>query len=420
MNLTSALPVVFAGLSCFGVSLLRAQRVPPLAYYSFDDGSADDTQGNDAYDGFLSGQTLQGCGPSGNSILLDGLASNVTFAGPLSDVFQNGDFVVSLYFHPTGTATRQTLLSKQEDCAEYDRVFRVVYLAREKALQLDFAENASKRIGGEDPEELVPLDSNACWQHLVVARVASKVSVYVNGDLSKTFNSGSRFNISNDFPLQIGASSCPLSESNFQGFIDEFQVYQGGISGDNIEALYLNNERVVPDSKQQVINAGEQTEIQLGNTCATDISWAPNGSIVAGANTDNPRVAPDTSTRYAVSLTYDQSPCVATDIAAVQVFNTDGFDCTQLLLPRAFTPNGLGPADNETFGISNSNTLQNFARFEIYDRWGNRVFGSGVATDRWDGTYEGEPSAPGMYLWRVAFECDGEAIDKAGELTLIR
>ena len=89
-----------------------------------------------------------------------------------------------------------------------------------------------------------------------------------------------------------------------------------------------------------------------------------------------------------------------------------------MYLPKAFTPNGDGI--NDSYGISNPFAVRELISFEIYDRWGGRVFSTDNPFETWDGTSKGQYLNPGVLLYRVRFRCDDEEIIDVGSLSIIR
>lgn len=91
-------------------------------------------------------------------------------------------------------------------------------------------------------------------------------------------------------------------------------------------------------------------------------------------------------------------------------------------MPNAFTPNGDGRNDifAPVFDMSRGYTIQ---AFEIFDRWGNKVYGSyqsGNATG-WDGTYNARAMPMGTYFYRiVVYFPDKTTQSLNGDLHLIR
>ena len=60
----------------------------------------------------------------------------------------------------------------------------------------------------------------------------------------------------------------------------------------------------------------------------------------------------------------------------------------------------------------------------IFDRWGNLVFKSSDPEIGWDGTYLGQPSESGVYIYilNVVFKDHSEPIrlEKQGSITLLK
>lgn len=389
-----------------------------VAYYSFDDGTADESRDNQASDALVTGAPTAACGAVGGSLLFDGVADYLTIASPeVNDLFENNDFVVSFWFHPTGVNARQTLVRKKSDCATTEAAFSIDYLANVDALEITFAQDATRSLGGANNR--VPLNPLRCWQHFTLARRGNELQFFLNGERVARLSGSSRYNIANAANLEIARAGCSATETNFAGFIDELRIYRGALDLQTIESFYTPVDLISPLARP-VIDIGEQVRLNIALTCADDFVWTPTETIIADEDTPSPLVMPFESTKYFVELSYPQSGCRATDSVFLQVFDPDNFDCTQLLLPAAFSPDGTGPESNERFGISNAATLQEFDLFEVYDRWGNRVFETDFAAGSWDGTYEGEPAMPGVYLWRVSYRCNSVDLNRTGSVVLMR
>ena len=87
-------------------------------------------------------------------------------------------------------------------------------------------------------------------------------------------------------------------------------------------------------------------------------------------------------------------------------------------MAKAFTPNRDNL--NDTYGLSNPFAINDLISFEIFDRWGGIVFRTNDPFAKWDATYKNEAVNPGVFLWRVAYRCDGEEINETGTVTVIR
>ena len=94
-------------------------------------------------------------------------------------------------------------------------------------------------------------------------------------------------------------------------------------------------------------------------------------------------------------------------------------DCNTIFIPNAFTPGG-SPGRNDAFGISTPFAVNDFISFEIFDRWGGRVFNAVDPFQTWDGSFQDKPVNPGVFLYRLRYRCDGVEKLKTGSLTLLR
>jgi gliding motility-associated-like protein len=88
------------------------------------------------------------------------------------------------------------------------------------------------------------------------------------------------------------------------------------------------------------------------------------------------------------------------------------------MLPGAFSPNGDGNNDTlNVYGIANASSYS----FEIYNRWGERLFYSIDKSQGWGGTYpNGTPAAVGVYAYRYDIIINGKTYIKNGSVTLLR
>ena len=119
---------------------------------------------------------------------------------------------------------------------------------------------------------------------------------------------------------------------------------------------------------------------------------------------------------YSVSVT-NQCNSVSSEM---QFTNRD-CNC-HMYTANIFSPNGDGL--NDKFGaIRYCDSLANF-RLRIYDRWGEVVFDTKDPAIQWDGTFNGNPSVPGVYAWQMTYsgktDDEWEDVAKHGSLTLIK
>ena len=87
--------------------------------------------------------------------------------------------------------------------------------------------------------------------------------------------------------------------------------------------------------------------------------------------------------------------------------------------PNAFSPNLMGPEQNEHFTIKTYGV--DVYHLTIYNRWGEKLFVSNRPEDGWDGMYQGIPCPAGSYMFVLrAKGIDGQWYDQKGSILLIR
>ncbi len=90
--------------------------------------------------------------------------------------------------------------------------------------------------------------------------------------------------------------------------------------------------------------------------------------------------------------------------------------CT--FVANAFTPDGDGI--NETF-LPSVTPDAKWQHFRVFDRWGEEIFTTTPNGPEWDGTVNGKPAPPGVYVWRLELTPTEEAQDPLyGHVTLVR
>ena len=98
---------------------------------------------------------------------------------------------------------------------------------------------------------------------------------------------------------------------------------------------------------------------------------------------------------------------------------TDPDPCkVDILLPKAFTPNGDGINDEIKPVLLG---IDNFGCFKVYDRWGNVVFETKDRNQGWDGAYREKKQGTESFIWQAeGYDRNGNLVKRAGMFTLIR
>ncbi|MFZ1703781.1 MAG: gliding motility-associated C-terminal domain-containing protein [Saprospiraceae bacterium] len=131
-----------------------------------------------------------------------------------------------------------------------------------------------------------------------------------------------------------------------------------------------------------------------------------------------------TSTQVFQLLVTDLNNCTAIDEIEVRVK-----DVRNAFFPNIFNPRNEGgrTGSNNFFNVAIGKGVQEILLLEVYDRWGNKVFGKynyvpdGTFTDGWDGTFRGNllDSAVFVYKAEIRFT-DGKDLTYTGAITLVR
>jgi len=86
-------------------------------------------------------------------------------------------------------------------------------------------------------------------------------------------------------------------------------------------------------------------------------------------------------------------------------------------IPSAFTPNGDGL--NDVFYVMGLISGERFS-FEVYNRWGERLFTSNDPSLGWDGTYKGKIVQDDVYVYKVFCMVNSRYFAKYGSITLFK
>ncbi|MCC6459770.1 MAG: gliding motility-associated C-terminal domain-containing protein [Saprospiraceae bacterium] len=395
------------------VSGLAAQNTNDKleAYFSFSQCKGTDESGNGSSGALIDNASCT-CGVRDSAIYLDGDGDAVFFVGPLSDVFTTSDFTVSFYFKPDpynpSAGGSQVIFSKQESCAN-KRAFWVRYNPKTRKISSGLSQNDTLFVN-----VTADLNPEACWQYITLVRNNTAYSIYVDGFLQETKTTVARIDLSSTAVFKAGEPVCTLDRS-FKGAFDELRIYSKALKPDEIDLISLRPDKIL--NGDTVIYLGNSLPITTSSTCAVDYFWTP-GTGVVDVMDANPTITPVATTTYKVEFYYSDG-CVSSDTILVKVIDPDTLDCNKIFIPNAFTPGG-SPGRNDWFAISNPYSVDEFISFEVFDRWGGRVFNAVTPLDRWDGSFQGEALNAGVFLYRLRYRCDGTEKVKAGSLTLLR
>ena len=194
-----------------------------------------------------------------------------------------------------------------------------------------------------------------------------------------------------------------------------------GCTREDLIAIDAPLQITVDLGSDQNISLGDTTEIQAIVNLPLDSISAIGWTGIDSSGCENclyQIVAPVITTAYSITVS-SVDGCSDRDTMTVSVTSDQ-----HLYIPNIFSPNGDGI--NDVLKWDANNGVKEIALMEIFDRWGNHVFGFSHKTDddvagRWDGTFKGERLNPGVFTYRaVVAYVTGKTEVKYGDITLVR
>lgn len=346
------------------------------------------------------------CGLEGEAFNVGG-APFLTVDTAVSSIL-GSDFAVSFYFQPLVSTNVMELLSVGNNCSS-DSLLRVYYLDDMKEVVFEASQTILESVSLSGI-----VSSSKCWQHVVISRNANTFTLYLNGELADEVIFGSDIVLDITEPFKIGHGPCVGVISNkFDGLIDQVEFFDEHIQAFRARELYIPNDEII--SSDTTIFEGDIITLEATPNCTNDISWFPATGISNTTDfiTDLEGIE---STTYIAR--FDGQFCVATDTIDIFVIDPDEVECSSLLLPNVFTPNGDGL--NDDFGILNGFIVEDLKSFQIFDRWGEIVYSSEDKNERWDGSFKNKAVNSNILLYKVVYTCSGTEYVKTGNISILR
>lgn len=230
-----------------------------------------------------------------------------------------------------------------------------------------------------------------------------KTEIHVTGNGIKTFRWYPDYRISS--PTSANPTVNPTTTQTYYVYaVDTNACYDTAKVKVNV---YPGATLFLPDSVN--IYPGESYEMNPSGNCSY-FTWFPQVGL-SNANVSNPVAKPDVNTKYVVTAT-TESGCTVSD--SINIFVSSE---SILNVSNAFIP---GNGSNNTFKILKRGDAT-LKKFEIFNRWGQKVFSTTNIEEGWDGKYNGEPQAMGVYVYSIeAITKNGTRFTRQGNVTLVR
>ena len=186
----------------------------------------------------------------------------------------------------------------------------------------------------------------------------------------------------------------------------------------NIEISQPSRGNISIDGPSIEVKEGEDitlTLITTGIDSIASIAWfGPEGTC---DNCMEWVVWPIKGENHYIVTVIDKNGCIyEAEFAIIAVRN--------YFIPSVFSPNGDG--NNDFFNIFSDSSIEEIEVLEVYSRWGELVYRGehikpGSSQEGWDGTFKGQPLAPGVFIYRANIRSRvGLLFEEAGDVTLIR
>ncbi len=192
-------------------------------------------------------------------------------------------------------------------------------------------------------------------------------------------------------------------------------VYRDTITANPCSKIIELTIQVIPapegDTGLQVYSIEYNEQITL-DACIQDSAY--NWSVMDCQNCPSVTVAPTEEYNEYQCTVVNAYGCSTTCYYRVIVNGIYG----SVYTPNVFTPNDDGNNDNFKLFAKNIRLQQ----FQVFNRWGEKVFETSDPQNGWDGTYKGSNSPPGVYVYIVKYAplLDGEGRILKGSVTLLR
>jgi len=344
------------------------------------------------------------CTPSGDGYQFNGIDDAFTVQD--TNVRFPAAFSVSFVFRPDSDLDNQRMVSYKEACNS-PMGFDITYHGSSNQLTFNLSEMLGRSIAFDIDLE------DRCWHAVTFVKTGSIYITYLYGEeVFQTRASGS-FDVGRNGTLTIGNGPCvPTFVNAFDGVFDYFSVYDETLPISEIRSTVYETNRIVEDNA--LIFLGESFTPTVDAPCATGFNWMPTNGV-SDINVAEPILDPIETTVYDLVIT--DGGCRVTDSLRLLVVDPTAVTCEELILPTAFTPNGDNL--NDTYFISNGFVLDDLIMFEIFDRWGGKLFSTTDVTMGWDGTHQGEVVMPGVYVYKAEFECNNETRTQVGSFSVL-
>ena len=159
-----------------------------------------------------------------------------------------------------------------------------------------------------------------------------------------------------------------------------------------------------PITKQiDTVIKGETTNIQVSG--AQNYRWS--------SGEQSPSIRP----QITEDKTFEVTTWNLADCEEKMQFRIIAIDQPLIEFPTAFSPNGDGLNDYFSPDLSGNISID---YFQVFNRWGEKVYEHSPLSKGWDGSYQSKPAAHGLYTYTLRYSYLGRSFTRSGEVMLMR
>lgn len=204
-----------------------------IAKWTFDDGTATDSSGNNHHGSIHGAQPINGL--KGNALRFNGVDNYIEIPNHPS---LNGltQLTISCWFNVHGFDVWEPILNKG-GYNEYTTDVFEVNVNNQGLVHFVLNFETSGRNGYNTPAGQIKLDT---WYHLVGSWDGDILSLYIDGDLVQTYDTPNEPLKTSDSSLQIGLEYDNPDKSFFNGDIDDIYIYSRSLTAEESTTLYTS------------------------------------------------------------------------------------------------------------------------------------------------------------------------------------
>ena len=191
---------------------------------------------------------------------------------------------------------------------------------------------------------------------------------------------------------------------------DEGCEWTGSIA---VQVSSLLGPSVAATADQQVVVPGTTVQLNAFPAGSFNYSWSP-AALLSDPSIASPTAVVNEATTFTVSVSDGVCTRDASVIVTVHELVCDEPD---IFVPNTFTPNGDG--NNDLLFVRGRHITE--MEFQVFDRWGEKVFETHDITIGWDGSFKGMKVDPAVFVYHLNAKCvDGQRYFTKGNVSVVR